>query len=601
MSNVGSDGGEIVYPKEADEVYDYYDAEKKADANDMFSDYINRAKLKIRRASSLGSKRIISFRKREILQSRRFHLLPFLDIAKYVIEKWSFSDRSLCRDSNGMNALHAAVIRTHLARFLEHHVPDLSIKTLRSLIRGILLHAEGYFGRLPRTRKKEIVITQNNILSYVEQLEPHDGAPYGPDIVPILREETQNASLLEEQENLIKWTPLHFAAYLGHLQATKLILQQKYSSVAYLREKEGMSALHIAAKEGHVRVMNEIIRQRPQASDLVDDRDKDGNTPLHLAAGLKKHRIMMIPVDDCRVDKRATNHNYLKPIDIVRTNANIGELVRKLERQGGRESLQSLVYRGENGRRHFTDTKEGSKLDHGQPIKDDNKDFFGHHPSTADHKIPKNGQSHEISAAEENLQHPSSRRGSHCSRHFSKCLLVDSTAFYCSSASVLIQFFSSIEHNYYLLLRFTRIVATLTYISVFRMVAAFTSGLHVVMPSSSSLAYCTLLPCADAVIGTSGATVSYIRHASGATVSIQETWGNPTEMTNCMANAAAGSAQAQPAAPTALGYDSYAAHGCVYASPLNNAGHARPMAETVEQTSDTKCSTFWFGFLLLKL
>ncbi|GMN36674.1 hypothetical protein TIFTF001_042491 [Ficus carica] len=99
------------------------------------------------------------------------------------------------------------------------------------------------------------------------------------------------------------------------------------------------------------------------------------------------------------------------------------------------------------------------------------------------------------------------------------------------------------------------------------------------------------LPCADAIIGTSGATVSYIRHASGATVSIQETWVLLPQ--NCMANAAAGSAQAQPAAPTALGYDSYAAHGCVYAS-LNNAGHARPMAETVEQTSDTKCSTFWF-------
>lgn len=39
------------------------------------------------------------------------------------------------------------------------------------------------------------------------------------------------------------------------------------------------------------------------------------------------------------------------------------------------------------------------------------------------------------------------------------------------------------------------------------------------------------LPYADAVIGTSGAAIGYIRHASGATVSIQETWGNPTEMT----------------------------------------------------------------------
>lgn len=64
MSNVGSDGGEIVYPK-ADEVDDHDDAERKADANDVFSDYINRAKLKIRKTSSIGSNRMISFRKRE--------------------------------------------------------------------------------------------------------------------------------------------------------------------------------------------------------------------------------------------------------------------------------------------------------------------------------------------------------------------------------------------------------------------------------------------------------------------------------------------------------------------------------------------------------
>ncbi|GMN25577.1 hypothetical protein TIFTF001_000974 [Ficus carica] len=36
---------------------------------------------------------------------------------------------------------------------------------------------------------------------------------------------------------------------------------------------------------------------------------------------------------------------------------------------------------------------------------------------------------------------------------------------------------------------------------------------------------------ADAVTGTAGASISYIRRASGATVTIQETRGNPTEMT----------------------------------------------------------------------
>lgn len=101
---------------------------------------------------------------------------------------------------------------------------------------------------------------------------------------------------------------------------------------------------------------------------------------------------------------------------------------------------------------------------------------------------------------------------------------------------------------------------------------------------------------ADAVIGTAGANISYIRRASGATVTIQETRGVPGEMTveisgtasqvqtaqqliqNFMAEAAA--ATAAPAQPQTggpapdQGYNSYPAHASVYASPPSNPGHA---------------------------
>ncbi|KAL6325862.1 hypothetical protein AAG906_031099 [Vitis piasezkii] len=96
---------------------------------------------------------------------------------------------------------------------------------------------------------------------------------------------------------------------------------------------------------------------------------------------------------------------------------------------------------------------------------------------------------------------------------------------------------------------------------------------------------------ADAVIGTAGASISYIRRASGATVTIQETRGVPGEMTveingtasqvqaaqqliqNFMAEAAA-PAQAQAGGSADQGYNSYAAHGSMYASPASNPAHA---------------------------
>ncbi|KAL2345801.1 hypothetical protein Fmac_007086 [Flemingia macrophylla] len=96
---------------------------------------------------------------------------------------------------------------------------------------------------------------------------------------------------------------------------------------------------------------------------------------------------------------------------------------------------------------------------------------------------------------------------------------------------------------------------------------------------------------ADAVIGTAGASISYIRRASGSTVTIQEARGVPGEMTveisgtasqvqtaqqliqNFMAEAAA-PAQPQTGGPVAdQGYNSYTVHGSVYASPPANPAH----------------------------
>ncbi|XP_050223623.1 flowering locus K homology domain [Mercurialis annua] len=98
---------------------------------------------------------------------------------------------------------------------------------------------------------------------------------------------------------------------------------------------------------------------------------------------------------------------------------------------------------------------------------------------------------------------------------------------------------------------------------------------------------------ADAVIGTAGANISYIRRASGATVTIQESRGAPGEMTveisgsaaqvqtaqqliqNFMAEAGAPAPTPTPAVGSAdQGYNPYAAHSSVYTSPASNPGHA---------------------------
>ncbi|KAH7534046.1 hypothetical protein FEM48_Zijuj04G0196000 [Ziziphus jujuba var. spinosa] len=145
---------------------------------------------------------------------------------------------------------------------------------------------------------------------------------------------------LAEEKDVFGWTPLHCAAHLGHLKATRLLLHHSPTCIACFRDNEGMSALHIAGRQGHVNAMAEIIGHNPDAFDLVDNIgwtplhatianerlnvvrlryilkkpmlenlinavDNEGNTPLHVAAGRDKYNIITILVNDLRVQKKA--------------------------------------------------------------------------------------------------------------------------------------------------------------------------------------------------------------------------------------------------------------------------------------------------------
>uniref|UniRef100_A0A6N2LV21 Uncharacterized protein n=1 Tax=Salix viminalis TaxID=40686 RepID=A0A6N2LV21_SALVM len=136
--------------------------------------------------------------------------------------------------------------------------------------------------------------------------------------------------ILEKEERLTKttdengWSPLHYVAYFSRwidISAVKVLLKHD-ASAAYIAEttEKKRTALHIAAIQGHVDVMKEIVSRCPDCCELVDNRgwnalhyavasqsnkafkkclripelerlktekDDKGNTPFHLIAALK--------------------------------------------------------------------------------------------------------------------------------------------------------------------------------------------------------------------------------------------------------------------------------------------------------------------------
>ncbi|XP_050370079.1 ankyrin repeat-containing protein At5g02620-like [Argentina anserina] len=152
------------------------------------------------------------------------------------------------------------------------------------------------------------------------------------------------------------WTPLHYAAFRGNLEATRVLLQCD-SSASYILDNSGMSAFHVAAHAGHTKIMEELLRWRPDICDLLNNKgqtalhaavlgervnvveyilktpklaaiineaDNDGNTPLHLAALQQNHKIIKVLSGDRRVDMIAINKEFSKPIDMF-LGDNVGE------------------------------------------------------------------------------------------------------------------------------------------------------------------------------------------------------------------------------------------------------------------------------------
>ncbi|KAF8032247.1 hypothetical protein BT93_D1238 [Corymbia citriodora subsp. variegata] len=145
--------------------------------------------------------------------------------------------------------------------------------------------------------------------------------------------------ILEKSPEVIRegdamgWRPLHYAAYRGKVKAVELLLQHD-TSVAYVIDKEGNSALHIAAFQGHIKVIEQLIKSCPDAwdiintkgivrhilkmqkrEDLINEQDTDGNTALHLAVHHRKYTSASILARDKRVDRFATNKDYLTAVD----------------------------------------------------------------------------------------------------------------------------------------------------------------------------------------------------------------------------------------------------------------------------------------------
>jgi hypothetical protein len=95
------------------------------------------------------------------------------------------------------------------------------------------------------------------------------------------------AKFLVEQQadvNVAKpdgWTPLHLAAWNGHVEVVKFLVEQRADVTT--KDSDGWTPLHSATQNGHLEVVKFLLQSDMRFRSDVSTPDAFGRTPLHMA------------------------------------------------------------------------------------------------------------------------------------------------------------------------------------------------------------------------------------------------------------------------------------------------------------------------------
>ncbi|XP_057991013.1 ankyrin repeat-containing protein At5g02620-like [Hevea brasiliensis] len=326
----------------------------------------------------------------------------------------------------------------------------------------------------------------------------------------------KNSSLTKEQDKE-GWTPLHYASYFNLLQIVQVLLLKDGKSAAYIGDKSGKTPLHVAIFHGksHLKVVEKIMSDCPDCCDLVDNRgrnvlhfavesrsfegvktitekpflanlinqkDKDGNTPAHLLATygfseccLTEHHL---------VDKKAINNENLTALDVVvktKDESNmpfLGWTKRKLEKVGYKPGRPSIIQLTERDNMSRLDNELITELEKASQSHQIVATLIATITFAAGFTLPGGYSDHDGPDKGTAIL---TRRSA-----FKTFLVTDTLAFALSISVVLIHFLLTLQSSKRKYFNLFVAAAYFTLIAMALMVVAFMTGVYAVMPSSSS-------------------------------------------------------------------------------------------------------------------
>lgn len=137
-------------------------------------------------------------------------------------------------------------------------------------------------------------------------------------IIPLLMADRHVAYMKDTEGR----TALHIAAYSGHKTIMKKILSSCPDCYELVDDKRGWNALHFAVNSFYPRGAVRLILQNSTLKSLWNEKDADGNTVLHHHSN--SSRFILQLGNEPRLDQMAFNKQNLDAFDVALTNEEIG-------------------------------------------------------------------------------------------------------------------------------------------------------------------------------------------------------------------------------------------------------------------------------------
>ncbi|KAI3833057.1 hypothetical protein MKX03_021335 [Papaver bracteatum] len=122
-------------------------------------------------------------------------------------------------------------------------------------------------------------------------------------------------------------TPLHLAVMKDRVEIMKLLMEERPDPIHLKNDENGETILHFCVKNNNEFTSLKLLVDKlvlawnfdRDTAISINSKDNDGNTVLHLAAGMGKLKIVnqLLQSNDIRIDIDAINNKGLKPLNLL--------------------------------------------------------------------------------------------------------------------------------------------------------------------------------------------------------------------------------------------------------------------------------------------